>query len=804
MNQTDYEIYEYSLNNLVEALNQNVKSQDSDIVIALSRKGPRLLEYLKREKDLHDFPVITEHALPFLFERLSQNEDLNVRLHIVDDAIYFGSTIASLKEEIDTYIRLYKFEERVVVVGIYACIKDFGSMEFDNSKLFAVSNLRAGYGHYYVKQVMRNLRSLGTSLEVEFPSIRYTFSSNVDVKRLYELFRESFGEDYVYLIDEPLGIKSLNVLLTDSKEASFRKLRIFASGNELSIVVIAPELTLINLGLFKYVGYGNLFEVNKVWRAIADRLIRMSEDFDSQNIDKRNLVRTGVVLLNYFSSMDTYCYYRSRIEEILLKLLGDIQNRKLDKSNLFYLTGNEDDVEKIASVWECALGDNQYSTSPFNTSDSEDVKDVVFESSLMYEMVANSLKNSNLALLQNSETMEEALAAMFFNQNLLIERWSRFSGISKQERLRFGYTYQYLWNFIRENAAKLGQVNLSQALMHHWVDVQIDNGSIVPQYVLDKTIFQWIRVFRPGENEDLLVSHLGRLVVHVILLMNRSEEDKQKGIVFKQNLEGVLSAIYNHFRAELDAEELGCDLSIDPKRHILYYDDVKKDSLVDYLVKMGILVIEDERYVRLSQKVDGKEFAEYTTLSSQLMQDIDAYVGEILDMMGNKPQSKVRYSSTINYFLLDMVSLDSITAALTEMKTLLDDVVRALINAKYENVDEDDLENRVLDFYRMELSCYLVKESILLDPNSEISKELLHTLWRVRKVLCAINIFTLITFYQDKESLNKYLSKIDSKVQEKLELKDILGYLDSQNLPNPVLKSDRVLLYKLVAYIFNI
>lgn len=804
MNQTDYEIYEYSLNNLVEALNQNVKSQDSDIVIALSRKGPRLLEYLRREKDLHDFPVITEHALPFLFERLSQNEDLNVRLHIVDDAIYFGSTIASLKEEIDTYIRLYKLEERVIVAGIYACIKDLGSMEFDNSILFVVGNLRAGYGHYYVKQLMRNLRSLGTSLEVEFPSIKYTFSNNVDVKCLYELFRESFGDDNVYLIEEPLGIKSLNVLLSDSKEASFRKLRIFASGNKLSIVVIAPELTLINLGLFKYVGYGNLFEVNKVWRAIADRLIRMADDFDSQNIDKRNLVRTGVVLLNYFSSMDTYCYYRSRIEEILLKLLGDIQNRKLDKSNLFYLTGNEDDVEKIASVWEGALGDNQYYTSPFNTSDSEKVNDVVFESSLMYEMVANSLTNSNLALLKNSETMEEALAAMFFNQNLLIERWSRFSGISKQERLRFGYTYQYLWNFIRENAAKLGQENLSQALMHHWVDVQIDNGSIVPQYVLDKTVFQWIRVFRPGENEDLLVSHLGRLVVHVILQMNRSEEDKQTGIVFKQNLEGVLSAICNHFRAELNAEELGCDLSIDPKRHILYYDNAKKYSLVDYLVKMGILIIEDERYVRLSPKVDGKEFAEYTTLSSQLMQDIDVYIGEILDMMGNKPQSKVRYASTINYFLLDMVSLDSITAALTEMKTLLEDIVRTLINAKNEDVDEDDLENRVLDFYRMELSCYLVKESILLEPNSEISKDLLHTLWRVRKVLCAINIFTLITFYQDKESLNQYLSKIDLKVQEKLEIKDILGYLESQNLPNPVLKSDRVLLYKLVAYIYNI
>lgn len=219
---------------------------------------------------------------------------------------------------------------------------------------------------------------------------------------------------------------------------------------------------------------------------------------------------------------------------------------------------------------------------------------------------------------------------------------------------------------------------------------------------------------------------------------------------------------------------------------------------------MGILVIEDKLYVRLSSRVDGTEFAEFTTLSSQLVENIDAYIGEILDMMGNKPQCKVRYSSTINYFLLDLVSLDSLTATLTEMKTLLDDVVRTLINAKSEDVDEDDLEKKVLGYYRTELSCYLVKESILLDLNSEISQDLLHTLWRVRKVFCAINIFTLITFYQDKESLSKYLSKIEPKVQEKLEFSDILDYLKSQDLLNPVLKNDKILLYKLIAYIYNI
>lgn len=59
MYQTDIEIYEDSLNLLVENLNKNVESLDSDYVVALSRKGPRLLEYLKKSKGLKPINVIT-------------------------------------------------------------------------------------------------------------------------------------------------------------------------------------------------------------------------------------------------------------------------------------------------------------------------------------------------------------------------------------------------------------------------------------------------------------------------------------------------------------------------------------------------------------------------------------------------------------------------------------------------------------------------------------------------------------------------------------------------------------------------
>lgn len=74
----DKQIYINSLEKLVEVLNSSIFSLDTDIVIALSRKGPRLLEYLRKEKGLKEFPVITEHSLPFCLIRLAGNRQRSI------------------------------------------------------------------------------------------------------------------------------------------------------------------------------------------------------------------------------------------------------------------------------------------------------------------------------------------------------------------------------------------------------------------------------------------------------------------------------------------------------------------------------------------------------------------------------------------------------------------------------------------------------------------------------------------------------------------------------------------------------
>lgn len=108
--ESDGNLYRNSLATLVKNLNEMILSSETDIVIALSRKGPRMLEYQRMFNNLKEFAFTTEHSLPFIFEKISNNRNKKYRIFIVDDAIYFGSTIQNLYKEIQAYIIAYQLD----------------------------------------------------------------------------------------------------------------------------------------------------------------------------------------------------------------------------------------------------------------------------------------------------------------------------------------------------------------------------------------------------------------------------------------------------------------------------------------------------------------------------------------------------------------------------------------------------------------------------------------------------------------------------------------------------------------------
>ena len=807
---TDKETYIKSLQGIVKNLNSSINSADSDIVIALSRKGPRLLEYLRKNMGLKELNVMTEHALPFLFDRILAKSDQEYRIFIVDDAIYYGSTISALKDEIESYIAVYGLKERVHIEGIYSCIKDKESLDFGDVEVKAIKNVRLGYGHFFVKEVMKDLRSLGKSLEVEFPEICYETKSPVDIYKLLASLESVFGSEKVYMIDSPIGIKSISVLLSDVKNSTFRKLRIFVDGCKISIVSIAPELMQTNLGLFRFISFGNIVQVNALWREMAKQLEGISEKLWSQKMNDRNLVRTAVVLFNYFSSVDTFCYFRRSVECAILNTDGEIVHRNIDSSNLVYLLGSETIADEIVSAWNEALDSEQYYILPIS-DDIENIYDnIVFESSRLSSMEANLLKATNLKMVFDSKTMKEALSAMFFNQTMMIERGSRYISVNRQDRLRFGYTFQYLWNFIWDNANNIETKGISAKEMHQWIDIQIDNGSIVPQYILGTGNFKWVRVFRSGENEDVLLSHIGRFVVHVIGQMLLGDVNESSDKVIKKNLNGVLAAVFHRFRKDLEQEEFVLPIELDSKEwslNILLEDCVAKknisENLVDFLASKNVLTIQDDKFVCVASQVQGKEFVKNTTLSSEVETAMDGYIKDIMAKMGNKPQASFIYSNTINYFMSDIMDVRDVCKKLQNVSDTIYQVLPTLFDRGVEREKIDRKLRDLLDKYREVLSRYEMNSSVLLDETSMVREELRPYMWKVWQMVNVLNILVSL-FYKGREYVITYINDLSDTLKKYLVADDLFTFLMSQENANKDLWHDKIFKFKIQGYINNV
>ena len=65
---TDRQIYQYAIGELASHLEKQANSGGLSVVVALSRKGPRLQERVLANKSCNNnLIVITDHALPFYF-----------------------------------------------------------------------------------------------------------------------------------------------------------------------------------------------------------------------------------------------------------------------------------------------------------------------------------------------------------------------------------------------------------------------------------------------------------------------------------------------------------------------------------------------------------------------------------------------------------------------------------------------------------------------------------------------------------------------------------------------------------------
>ena len=754
---SDSTIYSNSLKEMVKHLNEEIHSSETDIVIALSRKGPRMLEYLKRYNSLKEFSFTTEHALPFIFEQISNNRDKKYRIFIVDDAIYFGSTIQNLYNEIKAYIDAYKLDN-VKIYAVVTAIKasDSKTLNIDDALLLNYEGkepLRAGYGHYFVKCLMNDFSKLDNTLEVEFPTIEYDLPSNVDEQIVDEAIKKQYPDAFR---SEQNGESRAKwcIILENGKTSAFNKVRIFISANKLRFVFMNPhyfnnnEETLAGL----MVRQGSPFR--EMWNEIQLHFKNVELDIRKEfnNEIRRNRLRTQVILANYILSFNNFLVERDKINAIVGSLGIDENSYSIKENNLTYLIGNVSLVANTTGRLKVAADSNLSLDPLLSVKEMTVSNDYVLESNSLPKDELEVLLNHNLVMISKSQDTEESLSAMFNNLTILIEKWTRGTIYDDNYRLRFGYTMKNLIAFVhRYGAFKIKEPEKFQTELHSWIDNRIDNGCIVPQYIVDSASSTWMRVFRPGENEDLLLSHLARLVLCV---WNQANEILQVQKVNTYTYQSLLSVVIDTFREYLEKEESYLQFRIDGK--LLPCIGDKYRNIVDYMKDMYIFTEEND-FLECSPRLQNKEFKTCTTLSRELEENIRKKIKSLLSPKLVLDNPFGDFSGDINYELKELLPISKIEVNIQKLKDDVHDLIQLLLVSDGNVVDMTDNEvDHLLSNYFAFIKPYLLSDEkvskLEIDGDS-----IYYTEEKLQKILSLYNILLLVYNYNDDELLTQYL-----------------------------------------------
>lgn len=650
------EKFTYALDNLKNSLDKvynRENAQETCYIVSLSRKGPRLLEKLFEGEARHEWNTVTEFALPFLFSKIANDTQTastktKIKLYIVDDAIYYGSTIESIYNEIMTYARLYGLQVEPV---IHTCImSQKAKPSVKEMGVDAVTDIPAGFEHFFVKNLTSSLRSLNKCLEVEFPMVTYRFEDKIDWETLKQKIEKKYGEGHTYVIKHPRmyspeenvmyaqkeDVENINIIL-DNQGAQFKKLRIYVADNELRIACMAPRCMYSDYNDFSVQYYNT--DLNSIWDRIyqtccnPDELkAKMSSDEKLSNYRtlKHNCLKTLVALSNYFESYNMLIESKDKLNDIFASLSNGFSFEGVKEQDLFYLLGDKEMCSRIKEILDSLYERGDKIKSNINRTETPDIGYQVFEYGFP-ETLMSELSFRNGVLLDKCQSTQEVLSLLFYNQMLIMGNSARsYNQLNGNSRLRLGYTFLALYNELQRNP-NISPKDLGKEL-YRWMDRRIDQGCIVPQYVHDPKSNEWVRGFRHGENED---SVLGQLTRFTAFCFDKLDKRIGAGWVPKKVLSDMLTLSYLYSDSEAIKRRLGLEIDIQNHELFFYNDDAdvsKKASrnLIKYMEEMAVLIETDRGYT-ISPNLDNLDVKTNTALGDGIEDEIDSFIKTTLD-----------------------------------------------------------------------------------------------------------------------------------------------------------------------------
>lgn len=798
---TDKDIFEQSLKALQRHIEEDYVQGSETYIVALSRKGPRLLEYLFGDR-LSQYHVVTEYALPFLFKKLSDNQEKQYKIMIVDDAIYFGSTLGGVYREILAYKDMYNIDMRV---SAYTAIKSDNAPIISGLNIICDYTVSSGYSHFFAKNVMAVIRGLHTSMEVDFPRICYSMANKVDIDKLYELLQTYYPLRVYKVINKENA--SVNILLKPVQGSFFNKIRIFVEGSNIHVITMTPRVIVDREDVLEHLFVYANEPLPVFWNQLIKNCLGDLKAYRSEVI--RSVKKVLVALADYLYSFNSFLGERSVIEDLLVAQAGGIIRSSIRIEDVGYLIGNKQLSESFCDILNVFLHNRANNLIDYRINLIKFSEKEIYESLNFPEKEEReALFLHNMHMIRNSKSMTQALSAMFFNQTLLIERWSRKKELCNYDRLHFGYTFQSISNLLKQYA-RYEQTSDDLIRMHAWIDKRIDHGCIVPQYIIDGNKGVWTRVFRPGENEDVVLSHLARWVLSIYKYV----KDNLGQQVEKNFFYSVLS--YVVFKVNSISKDLELTLRVVKRgnRYDLMFSDESGviTDVLDYLEKMYILTENEGGYV-ISNFLQDNDIKEHSTLSKEILSEQQNVLNEIIHEVINSHVPIGLSFLVFNYLfrvLLDTKDFSRIIQRCSEMVlSVLEDLEPHILQKEKDITVNNDAMNKItLEFsglYTYLMHIQYMYGTYLPASEKEKDRELLNLEKKAYRLNIAITIIQQVYIFKDLSSISYnimngqgYYESLDAEKVRRI----VEGLIERENMEEAY--KDRSLLFAIRGLINN-
>lgn len=547
-----------SLTRLIKKLRDEGKKV---VLLALSRKMSSIIKVLRKvypqeTSFLDEYPFITEHVLPYFLKQFDQEKHCII---IVDDAMYYGSTIS----QISSYIyKITSIKPYVIPVAINELVGNFPSAKIlpdRNENAIKEKNFA-----FFTTQNAERIIDLGQPIDMEFPILRFKVAEGnlLDesrLKKLKDVLEGEFDDAFVYPIthqikrkdkseDKWVFVTNYSVLPKENTEydhwnKDFSKLRFFISDKDEEVLVVAYAPGILSENMLT--SEKPLFSdkhIQELWDEVRNCEMKDWSDVgEEDSITKRmkdsyemQCSRSRVIWVNYLASYLYLLKQKKRLSATISEVYGSdvLETAKFvekDTRQLLPPQLVESITISLNDYYKKYQEDNKGVFYGLNSSvlasqelDPEDYRDEYWDM-------------TNAGLLQCS-MVKEALSVIFSNMLVIINDGKlRDDAVRRTIRLRFGMTYTALKSRL---SFPLGVKNLWYDI-HEWIDKNIDEATVKPFYerVVIDGIAYWVRMFRAGENENSFTK-MRRICEFII---GRVRQKEQRSYVERSVVEDLLT-----------------------------------------------------------------------------------------------------------------------------------------------------------------------------------------------------------------------------------------------------------------------